>query len=300
MSDAASGLPSGEPAVTPSQRGITLTGRERASLISAVKTPLGFFALVVLVVEAILLVALGLSSGPDRTYLVIGMLVLVVGLVGIVTFMALFRPMSLYGRRDGSDEGDQADSSRLPSSFEREPVLVTTPRILVATALGHLADMHEEDYRIIRSAFQQYRRKQYKIAEIKMASPNDLTEALMNEQYDILQIGVTVTRAGDLQFGAGSSKLPSEGFARLLEHSGVKLVVLATCDSVGLAAHISRYTAMIAATGNLPQKGWTAWSRIFYSLLAKGAPLSDAYATAMANAPLPVAVISRTDLRIPS
>ena len=53
----------------------------RLAIIQATKTPLGFFSLVVLVVEVILGITANLSQGEDRTYLVIGMLVLIFLLV---------------------------------------------------------------------------------------------------------------------------------------------------------------------------------------------------------------------------
>ena len=70
----------------------------RAKLVETVQTPLGFFSLVVLVVEVVLGISANLSSGRDRTYLILGMLGLIFLLVLIVTVMAFFRPSSLYGK----------------------------------------------------------------------------------------------------------------------------------------------------------------------------------------------------------
>ena len=76
------------------------TPSERISIIKAVQTPLGFFVLVVLVVEAILLgIVAGLSEGIDRTITIVGMLLLIGGLVGIVAFLAYNRPEALFGER---------------------------------------------------------------------------------------------------------------------------------------------------------------------------------------------------------
>ena len=69
----------------------------RADLIRTVQTPLGFFVLVVLVVEGILGVTASLSEGSARTYLVVGMIAVIVLLVGIVAFMAYRRPEGLKG-----------------------------------------------------------------------------------------------------------------------------------------------------------------------------------------------------------
>jgi hypothetical protein len=70
-------------------------GSMRAQLISTVVTPLGFFVLVVLVVEATLAIVAGLSGGLDRTIAIIGMIVLLSALVVIVAMLAVWRPTAL-------------------------------------------------------------------------------------------------------------------------------------------------------------------------------------------------------------
>ncbi len=72
---------------------------ERISIIETVKTPLGFFALAVLLVEAILGITANLSEGTDRTYLIVSMIALIFLLVAIVAALAYFRPEALMGRR---------------------------------------------------------------------------------------------------------------------------------------------------------------------------------------------------------
>lgn len=71
----------------------------RASIIQAVETPLGFFALVVLVVEVILGITANFSEGIDRTYLIIGMLALIFIMVIVVSLFSFFRPEALIGKR---------------------------------------------------------------------------------------------------------------------------------------------------------------------------------------------------------
>lgn len=72
----------------------------RASIISTVQTPLGFFVLVVLVVEAILGGIAGLSAGDDRSLAIKGMLAITAGLVFVVAFIAFFRPKNLGNQPD--------------------------------------------------------------------------------------------------------------------------------------------------------------------------------------------------------
>ena len=79
---------------------------DRGTVIGAVKNPLNFFTLVVLVVEAIFGMIVGLTSNPRQDWLIAAMIVLVFALVGIVAFMACFRPESLRGDNTNSDRSE--------------------------------------------------------------------------------------------------------------------------------------------------------------------------------------------------
>src|ERR1044071_9252472 len=85
----------------PGDQPLTKSG-PRAEIINTVQRPLGFFVLVVLVVEVALSIVAGLSAGHDRTYAVVGMLVLIFMLVLLVAAMAIWRPESLQGARPSS------------------------------------------------------------------------------------------------------------------------------------------------------------------------------------------------------
>lgn len=63
------------------------------------RRPLGFFVLIVLVIEAVLGVVAGVSDGLDRTLLIVGMLVIILALIAVVAFMAYYRPEALQGVR---------------------------------------------------------------------------------------------------------------------------------------------------------------------------------------------------------
>ncbi|MFC2152829.1 hypothetical protein ACFLSE_09925 [Bacteroidota bacterium] len=76
----------------------------RVSLIQTVQTPLGFFVLVVLIVEAIFGIAASFSEGDDRSRLIIGMLALIFLLVIIVALIAVYQPEALYGVRPSKKE----------------------------------------------------------------------------------------------------------------------------------------------------------------------------------------------------
>jgi len=70
--------------------------RGRPGIIQAVRTSLGFFVLVVLIVEALLgTVAFTLGAGEDRTFVIRAMIVLTFALVIIVTGLAIWRHSAL-------------------------------------------------------------------------------------------------------------------------------------------------------------------------------------------------------------
>ena len=71
----------------------------RVGIISTVKTPLGFFVLVVLVVEAILGGIAYASNTPNSTFALLGMIGILVLLIAVVVFLAVYRPEALRGRR---------------------------------------------------------------------------------------------------------------------------------------------------------------------------------------------------------
>lgn len=82
----------------------------RSSLINTVQTPLGFFVLVVLVVEAGLMTLAGtVAQAGDKSYLysIVGLLVLLILVVAVTAF---FKPEALTGRRKSAVEEDFAEA----------------------------------------------------------------------------------------------------------------------------------------------------------------------------------------------
>jgi|GEM_PF-3959141 len=92
----------------------------RIDIIHAVRTPLGFFVLVVLVVEALLATVASLGQGLDRTLAIVGMLGIIVALIGTVAFMAVRHPEALSGKRaaDGAGAGKQTNVHKIRLTFK--------------------------------------------------------------------------------------------------------------------------------------------------------------------------------------
>lgn len=80
----------------------------RLNLLKAVKTPLGFFVLIVLVVESILGV-IAISTSGENQLVIYGMLAIIVILIAIVSFFAYKKPESLL-RTIESYTGSESDS----------------------------------------------------------------------------------------------------------------------------------------------------------------------------------------------
>ncbi len=102
--------------------------RDRVSVLQTVQTPLGFFSLVVLVVEVVFGVVASLEAGPDRTYLVIGMIVLMFLLVVIVALL-------VYSGRVDDLIKSRSDSNSKRSRYE---LLVGPPEDMSESLLANI------------------------------------------------------------------------------------------------------------------------------------------------------------------
>src|SRR5437879_3653682 len=72
----------------------------RVGIIQAVDTPLGFFTLVVLIIEGVLGLLIGTTfTGTERTIALYGMLGIIALLIAVVVWLAWFRPEALAGTR---------------------------------------------------------------------------------------------------------------------------------------------------------------------------------------------------------
>lgn len=78
----------------------------RIKIIETTKTPLGFFTLIILVVEALLAYLAAKAGGTDFTVLLVSMIVLVFALVGVVLFTAIKHPEALTVGNPKSDTFD--------------------------------------------------------------------------------------------------------------------------------------------------------------------------------------------------
>ena len=94
---------------------------QRVRIIEAVTTPLGFFVLIVLVVEGVLGTVAGVSAGRGEgltaTVTVVGMLVVIMSLIGVVAYVAYYRPHHLGVGRPHSVTAEQQEFCRLAAGY---------------------------------------------------------------------------------------------------------------------------------------------------------------------------------------
>ncbi|HST47731.1 hypothetical protein [Jatrophihabitans sp.] len=261
----------------------------RASIIEAVKTPLGFYALVVLVAEAILSVATAATDGIDRTILVIGMVAALIGLILLVAGISLWRPRALYGEAHTVVSVDirRGDSRALvePNTGDVPLKSLERPKVLVTLGCGPGDDLDAE---IIEGVW-----PAALVTKLHSPTAAELTDTLLASRFDVLQLSSPVGRTGDITFP--DRELSAAGLAELARQSNLSLIVLASCSSASMAAEIAGRTNMVAATETLSTRDWEGWSKIFYTLLASGLPMSQAYSVARSVIDAPVVMILHED-----
>lgn len=91
----------------------------KAEIIDTVQTPLGFFTLVVLIVEMVFSIIATISQNSERMYLIIGMITLIFLLVLIVAILAFYRPEALSGKRPDHKLFEKIENAITAEEMER-------------------------------------------------------------------------------------------------------------------------------------------------------------------------------------
>lgn len=166
-------------------------GSSRVDIIGAVQTPLGFFVLVVLVVEAILGTVAALSASGERTIAIAGMLVLIAGLVAIVAFLAYARPEALSGKRAAAD-GTTDNTGKLVNQEE-------------ASASLPLPATHDDD-----EYQRRFEKAQEKMREIAPVEKILLDERIGDVKFQILS-GEIQSSTADFIVSSDDNRLRAKG-----------------------------------------------------------------------------------------
>ena len=116
-----------------------------------------------------------------------------------------------------------------------------------------------------------------------------LLELLTSQHFDIVHLVLAIDpRNGDLIFspidldsyqpaGASVDRMSPASFAELLQDSGARLVVLATCKALLLAVEVAHVANMAASDAIITGEAAAEWEQFFYGLLAQGRSLHKAF-----------------------
>lgn len=146
-----------------------------------------------------------------------------------------------------------------------------------------------DDFKIAQDAFP--------FTHLSNATSEGSLASFRNPEYSIIHfVGEVSAANGSLVF-TQNDLLSAEGFSKLIEVSKPDLVILASCDSLLLAAKLAKTTNMISATGSVSVDDIVAWEKCFYELLARGEYLSQAFDVATASTEAPMLLLMNHDIQ---
>lgn len=175
---------------------------------------------------------------------------------------------------------------------------ITNPKILCAASPRFEALGFSDDIAVLSEAF-----PKNLIVEHNLTSTR-LGELLTQDRFDILHLLTFADpKTGDLVLNADEEgttddpdSLTAEGFAKLIDLCEARLVVLASCNSLLLAAYLAPYVNMIAATDWVTTKEFLRWEKSFYQCLSRGSSLSTAAEIGKATSRAPMILLMKKDL----
>jgi hypothetical protein len=170
---------------------------------------------------------------------------------------------------------------------------VNNPRVLCISSPQFLELGYQNQLEIVLKAFPE------DLAHERVVNSKDVQARLTTRRFDIVHIAAFVCpRTGDMYFSdvdlnTGESTaaevevIPANALALLLERAQTRLAVIASCDSLALAAALLRVTNVVATRDMVSPKMMAAWVEGFYGML-KTSSLTKAfeYAVSMSRAPM--------------
>lgn len=265
------------------------TARSWAALVEAVKTPLGFFTLIVVALQAIMCVSLRNLIPPDSTWLIGGTLLLLIGLVGTVSVLAVWRPEALGLRMPGS-RGLAA--SPAPAECIRE---LTKPLIVCASTseFEERSRRFEKDAKLVKSLS----RTRHEVHR-RMTEQTLRNLFLSKGEIAILHLCASLDEENRIVRLDESGSMEASALIALLTQAKTSLLILATCNSVEFAAKISHKCNVIASTSPIADDRFIAWLEGFYALLSQGHSVCYACNMARDAANVPIVLPMRQDFKI--
>jgi hypothetical protein len=184
--------------------------------------------------------------------------------------------------------------------------IVNKPRVLCVTSRQFSQITIDEDIEIIRN---EVRALGGEVRQELGISSSRLREVLIEAKFDLIHVrAYTSPKNGDIYFsdvdfktGASLSEksdcMSAESFAKLIEFAQARLVILAICDSLVLAAKLARVTNMIGATGWVHIPDFIEWEKSFFKCIIRGMSLYNSYDLAKSVADrAPMLLLARKDV----
>jgi hypothetical protein len=188
----------------------------------------------------------------------------------------------------------------IPPSIES----VRNPRVLCVRSEAYALESFQKDVDLIKRETEKIGAQ---IKELPNATTQSLQEELLKETFDLIHLCAYVDpRTGAIFFGPlaeggdahqdTADSMSAQSFAKLVELSRAKLVIVATCDSLILAAKLARICNTVAATDRVLVDEILKWELGLYICLSKGVSLSNAYETASKLSSAPMLLLLKKDL----
>ena len=196
-----------------------------------------------------------------------------------------------------------AEAAAAEAEHERRAVRIETiaePRVLCAASAQHAQIGFDLDVDILERSFPG------RVTVEKALTARRLRQLLTNERFDIVHLVTLVDRArGELVFDGIDSDpadarrdlMGARGLSSLLQRSGARLAVLATCDvGVMVAGQVATVANVAAGEGTLDGDTVAEWADCFYGLLADGTPVHEAFDITADQNEVPIRGLKQTDV----
>jgi hypothetical protein len=182
--------------------------------------------------------------------------------------------------------------------------IIKSPKVLCTCSPQYFHLSFQKDIELIRKETQKISAE---ISELHSTNSQGLKNVLMENTFHIIHIIAYVDpKTGDIYFsdvnrdgvpidGAKVDSIQASSFSKLVQLAKTRLVVLATCDSLILAAKLAKVTNMIGATDWVSVEDILEWELSFYKCISKGVSLSNSFETASSLSKAPMLLLTKKD-----
>jgi hypothetical protein len=214
-----------------------------------------------------------------------GIAVLFLLIVGGVTIYALRHigaaddaQHTFDGNAVGDTSGEQPDSAAISGVNDLHLLSGKTTRFIFLTSRFSVAHRWPSVDPLVGLLTDRFGIKNVRV-EANLTS-DLVVRALTESKYDMIHLDAPVEQDSILFSESGrDDELSAQAFARLVETTEAKIVILPSCNSFMLASQLPGGVVVIAASGNVTFDVYDRWSKLFYNALARGEGLAAIFRT---------------------